>query len=570
MRDEVVPLHRRINNLQRLVKELQQAAEQRPQEAAHLSAWERLIQALEDLKGEVEPLVVTHRQALALMDVAQALNSSLELDQVLQRVMDHVIRLTHAERGFLMLRDEGGTLRIVTARNWEQETLPKAEVAFSRSVVEEVVRTGKPVWTVNAQADPHFREQESVVFYKLRSIMCVPLKMKERLVGVIYTDNRSREGVFSSRHEEIIMAFAHQAAVALENARLFAQVRQALAEVTELKSLLDAVFASIASGVLAVGADERIVLVNRASEEILGVSAHQLVGRPCREALAPLAEALTPWGGGQPAEQDSEGREVRLVWPGRGQVVWYVSLAPLLGEARRPRGLTLVINDLTEQRRLEDLRKIFERMVSPLVIQQLDLERLRQRGGEQRLVTVLFADMRGFTSFAETVSPEELMEVLNQYLAVAAKAILEEGGTVDKFMGDAVMAWFNAPVEQPDHARRAVRAALRIREGVRQTQASLPRERRLAFGVGIHTGLAVMGLVGTEKRQDYTIVGDTVNIAKRLEEAARENQILLSESTYRLAQGLVETRPLPPMHLKGKRQPVAVYEVVGLGTPHAH
>ncbi len=565
---DVHHLQRRITRLLRLVQYLRRVAEEQAPDAARLPDWDRLFQGLGDLWQELDSLAAAHRQALALMDVARALNSTLELDQVLQRVMDHIIRLTQAERGFLMLRDEQGALRIVLARNWEQETLPRAEVAFSRSVVEKVVRTGEPVWTANARGDPRFREQESVVLYNLRSIMCVPLKVKDRLVGVIYTDNRSRVGAFSPRHEEIIMAFANHAAVALENARLFAQVRQALAEVTELKNLLDAVFASIASGVLAVETDDRIVLSNRAAERILGLPARRLIGRPWQEVLAPLVPPLDAYWQQVQRAEDSMKEDFSPIWPGRGRVHWRISLAPLLGKTNRPQGMTVVIDDLTEQRRLENLRKLFERMVSPLVIQQLDVERL-QPGGEQRLVTVLFADVRGFTSFAETVTPEELVRVLNRYLAVAAEALLEEGGTVDKFMGDAVMAWFNAPVEQPDHALRAVRAALRIRERVRQMHANLPREQRLAFGIGIHTGPVVMGLVGTNQRLDYTVVGDSVNTAKRLEEAAGRDQILVSEATYRLLGERVAARRLPAVHLKGKRQPMPAYEVLHLTSPLA-
>ncbi len=559
-------LPQRLHYLARLAQHLQRAARQGPAAlAAALPDLERLALTLEALQREVQDLAEAHQQLLALTQVAHAINSSLDLDTVLQLVMDHIIQLTQAERGFLMLRDETGTLRTVTARNWEQETLPAAEMAFSRSVVEQVVQSGEPVLTINAQQDPRFRQQESVALHGLRSIMCVPLKVRERLVGVIYTDNRLRSGVFTPEHQEMLLAFADQAATALENARLFSEVQRSLAAVTELKNLLDHVFASIASGVITVNAEERIALCNRAAERILGLSAPQLVGRPWHQALAPLAPTLRAhWQEVVTAGQEVVGLEVTPDWPQRGgRVYWQISLAPLRDEYQRPQGVTLVINDLTEQRRLEHLRYLFERMVSPAVIDQLNLEHL-QVGGERRVVTTLFADVRGFTSFGEKVSSEELVSVLNRYLALAAEVLLDEEGTVDKFMGDAVMAWFNAPIEQPDHAMRAVRAAWHIQQRLADLHAQLPPERRLGFGIGIHTGEVVVGLIGTERRLDYTVIGDGVNTAKRLEEAAQAGQVLVSAATYRLIQDQVTARPLPPLQAKGKRQAIPVYEVLGL------
>ena len=562
---ERTSLPQRLHYLARLAQQLRRAARQGPAAlAAALPDLERLTLTLNALQREVQDLTEAHHQLLALTHVAHAINSSLDLDTVLQLVMDHIIQLTQAERGFLMLRDETGALRTVTARNWEQETLPAAEIAFSRSVVDQVVQSGEPVLTINAQQDPRFRQQESVALHGLRSIMCVPLKVRERLVGVIYTDNRLRSGVFTPEHQEMLLAFADQAATALENARLFGEVRRTLAAVTELKNLLDHVFASIASGVITVNAEERISLCNRAAERILGLPTPQLVGRPWHQALAPLAPTLRAhWQRVLQEGQEVVGLEVAPEWPQRGRVYWQISLAPLRDENQRPQGVTLVINDLTEQRRLEHLRHLFERMVSPAVIDQLNLDRL-QVGGERRVVTTLFADVRGFTAFGERVSSEELVSVLNRYLALAAEALLDEAGTVDKFMGDAVMAWFNAPMEQPDHALRAVRAAWHIQERLADLHAQLPPEQHLGFGIGIHTGEVVMGLIGTERRLDYTVIGDSVNTAKRLEEAAQAGQVLVSAATYRLIQDQVTARPLPPWQAKGKRQAIPVYEILGL------
>ena len=135
---------------------------------------------------------------------------------------------------------------------------------------------------------------------------------------------------------------------------------------------------------------------------------------------------------------------------------------------------------------------------------------------------------------------------------------------MDKFLGDAVMAWFNAPLPQPDHTLRAVRAALALRSAVGQLHTELPPEAHLSFGVGIHYGEAVLGWIGTEERMEYTAIGDSVNTAKRIQENAAKNQILISKEAYERVKDAVEAKPSAPLSVKGKRKPVDVYEVMGL------
>jgi adenylate cyclase len=142
--------------------------------------------------------------------------------------------------------------------------------------------------------------------------------------------------------------------------------------------------------------------------------------------------------------------------------------------------------------------------------------------------------------------------------------VLAQEGTVDKFLGDAVMAWFNAPLPQPDHTLRAVRAALELRSAIEKLHAELPPEAHLSFGVGIHYGEAVLGWIGTEKRLEYTAIGDSVNTAKRIQENAAKNQILISKQAYERVKDTVEARPYAPLQVKGKSTPVDVYEVLGL------
>jgi PAS domain S-box-containing protein len=501
---------------------------------------------------------------LALAGIGQVVNSYLKLDDVLRIVMDTIVRLTGAERGFLMLRDGQGKLAIHLARNWERETLDASESAISRTVVNQVIAEGRPVLTTNAQQDPRFDNQESVIALNLRSILCVPLKVKGELIGVIYADNRIRTGLFTETERNLLAAFANQAAVAIENARLFESVRRTLAEVSELKTLMDDIFASIASGVITVDLEDKVTISNRAAQAILGQNGSELTGKKLNEI--PLLSASNLSGHLEYVRKTNLqilGLESNSELPGSSPLMLSFNLSPLKDADQITRGVTIVVEDLTDKKRLEAQRRLFESMVSPLVIEQLNPNEL-QLGGTRTQITTLFADIRDFTSFSERCDPEQLVSVLNRYLGAATEAVLTQEGTIDKFMGDAVMAFFNAPIPQAEHTLRAVRAALSMREAIFALQKEIPAELQLSFGVGIHSGEAILGLIGTQKRMEYTAIGDSVNTAKRIQENAAPGQILISAQAYQQVYRQVLASPVAPVHAKGKREPLPVFEVTGL------
>lgn len=211
------------------------------------------------------------------------------------------------------------------------------------------------------------------------------------------------------------------------------------------------------------------------------------------------------------------------------------------------------------------IRRTFERYVSPHVVERLLADPTQVRlGGMQQMVTVLFADLRGYTTLAETLSPDELVDVLNGHLNVAAQAVLAYEGTISQYSGDLVMAIFNAPLPQPDHTLRAAMAALRLRQEMIRYHAGLPPHLRMDFGIGIVSGEAVVGNIGARELLHYTAIGDTVNLAQRLEEIAGGGEILMTEGTSQALDKLaqVEARGLTP--IRGRSGPVAVYVLLDL------
>lgn len=537
-------------------------------EGKHVTEAVHGIKELENSLSRISEILIpfeqrfSHLQALA--GIGQVVNSTLEIDEVLQFVMDTIVRLTEAERGFLMLRDEQGDMTTRIARNWEQESINKSEFAISRTIIQRVIDEGEAILTTNAREDPRFGGQESIIAFNLRSILCVPLMVKTELIGVIYTDNRIRTGIFSESDRDLLIAFANQAAVAIENARLFSSLKRTLEEVSELKGLMDDVFASIVSGVITADVQDQITLCNRAAASILGQASAEIVGRRLGDIIPTFSDSIQPHlDSVRNSDQPIVGLELSQVLPTRGNVDWRLNLSPLKDAEQKTQGVAIVLDDLTERKQLEAQRRLFERMVSPAVIQQLDPNSL-QLGGKRVDISVLFADVRGFTSFSESLEPEKLVSILNRYLAAMAEAVLSQEGTIDKFMGDAIMAWFNAPVPQKDHTLRAIKAALAIRESVENLYKELPKEAHLAFGAGIHYGDAVLGLIGTDRRLEYTAISDTVNTAKRLQENSAKNQIIVSREAYDRIKDRIEAKPIAPVSAKGKTAPLEVFEVLGL------
>ncbi|HLE40187.1 MAG TPA: adenylate/guanylate cyclase domain-containing protein [Nitrospirota bacterium] len=224
----------------------------------------------------------------------------------------------------------------------------------------------------------------------------------------------------------------------------------------------------------------------------------------------------------------------------------------------------------TEERRARDIRKMFSSYVSKRIVDELIRDPSKARlGGERKEITVLFSDIRGFTSFSEKHQPEEVVSMLNEYLGAMTDIVFKYDGTLDKFIGDAIMALWGAPIGQPDHAERAVRCALAMGEKLGELQKKWADEGKpvLDTGIGINTGEMVVGNMGAEgKKMDYTVIGDHVNLGARVESLTRQynNHIIITEFTYEKVKDIVEVNKLGSVTVKGKERPLVIYDLVGV------
>lgn len=219
-----------------------------------------------------------------------------------------------------------------------------------------------------------------------------------------------------------------------------------------------------------------------------------------------------------------------------------------------------------EEREKRKIKNIFSKYLSSNVVEELIKSEDIKLGGERKEITVLFSDIRGFTSISEKLIPEEVVSILNEYLSEMTDAIFINGGTLDKFIGDAVMAIFGTPKFQKDHALRAVKTGFLMLKKLNILNEKWEKQGKQKFkiGIGINTGIAVAGNMGSLKRMEYTVIGDTVNLASRLESLNKEldTQFLISESTYKLVKDFVRVKKHENTSIKGKQERIDVYEVI--------
>jgi adenylate cyclase len=239
-----------------------------------------------------------------------------------------------------------------------------------------------------------------------------------------------------------------------------------------------------------------------------------------------------------------------------------VNREELLTRVRSLLRIKTLHDELETKNRL--LRTLFNRYVSEDVAAEIvaDPGRHLKLGGEKREVTVLFGDLRGFTPLAERLDPQDVVDVLNVYLTQVVDIVFEFGGTLDKFRGDGVMAFFGAPIRREDDPANAVRCALAMQERLKDITFEKFPDLRLRMGIGINTGIVIVGNIGSERRTDYTVIGNEVNIAQRFESNAGPGQILITGSTYEHVKGAVQVRELGLLRVMGKQEGVMAYDVL--------
>ncbi|MBN1220759.1 MAG: PAS domain-containing protein [Anaerolineae bacterium] len=501
---------------------------------------------------------------------SHAISNILYLNELTNVALTHIAQALGVKQGvlFILEAETGEYFMLRSVPPFGSNGLPKhITLTKNTPITDRLVGERQELAQYTIDISPQFKkvpEDERKVLKALNAELFIPILKKEQLIGLLAVGLKKSGRPFSVEDIRLLKTLAEQTALALENATLFDRLQRNLEQTTRMKNLMNNVFDSIDDGVITTDVAGKITLFNRAAESILALSAEHCIGYPYREVFPALASTILPNLIENVARREDHyiDYEISSKLPERGQVALSMSLAPLKDAQNQTQGVTIVVDDLTETKRLRAVQDMFRCYVSPAVVDRLPSDPSELKlGGQRQIITVLFADIRGFTTYSEKLDPEQLVDVLNQYLSMAAAAILMYEGTLDKFMGDAVMGIFNAPLTQEDHVLRAVRAAAAMQRAIKDYHHSIGEERGLSFGVGLHVGEAVVGNVGMSDRMDYTAIGDTVNLAKRIQENTPGGKILMSQAVYEATKDSINAIFYQEIKVKGREQSVNMYEL---------
>ncbi|MFN6465692.1 MAG: GAF domain-containing protein [Nostoc sp. DedVER02] len=556
------------------------------------------------------------RGATALLRATQTLGQSLDLEATLQIVMEQARILMQADRSTLFLyRKDMRELWTKVAAAADGTNLLEIRIPANRGIAGYVASTGEALNISDAYKDPRFDPStDRKTGYVTRNILCLPVfNSANELIGVTQLINKQQNS-FTASDEEFMRAFNTQAGIALENARLFENVlleKQYQKDI--LQSLSDAVISTDMAG--------QIVTINDAALELLGCPVknnntktnkllweQNLIGRlvwevvpienlqmrledslktgakhyvPEQSLIVGISQVNNPTQHSILAVRDRINPNVFIPWnlPLTPQSEFFsadevqilerstnLTVNPLTNPEGGVRGGLVVLEDISQEKRM---KTTMSRYLTPHVAEQvMALGEDALMVGERKEVTVLFSDIRGYTTLTENLGAAEVVSLLNQYFETMVEAVFNYEGTLDKFIGDALMAVFGAPLPLTEnHAWRAVQSALDMRQRLEEFnhRRIIQAQPQIHIGIGISSGEVVSGNIGSRKRMDYTVIGDGVNLSSRLEAVTKEYacDIILSEFTYQMCSDRIWVRQLDKIRVKGKHQAVNIYELIG-------
>ena len=497
------------------------------------------------------------------LNVVADITSEIELDSLLARVMAEATRMLEAERSTLFLHDE--KTDTLFSRVAQGGAVGEIRLPSSAGIAGAVFTSGRTINIPHAYADLRFNPSfDRRTGFFTRSILCAPVINKAgRVIGVTQALNK-RGGPFTDQDESRLKAFTAQIAIGLENAKLFYDVQA-------MKNYTESMLLSMSNGVVSLDENNIVTTCNLAGLKILRCAAGDIVGRPADEVFA----GANAWIVERIAKVTADkAPDIQMDIPlavGDETASVNFSVLPLRSEADAHLGVMVMIEDISTEKRVKaTMARYMDPTIAARMMESGDGGLL---GGQSSLATVMFTDIRGFTPIAEQLGPQGTVAFLNEYFTLMVDVIAAEGGMLDKFIGDAVMAAFGLPAPHDDDEDRAVRAAIamiaacRRFSGERTARGQLPVD----MGIGLHTDMVVSGNIGSARRMDYTLIGDGVNLASRLESACKQYsaRILISDATYGRLRGVYRARDIDKVIVKGKTQPVGVYEVLDYHTPES-
>ncbi len=410
----------------------------------------------------------------------------------------------------------------------------------------------------------------------MQSGIAMPLSTPKMMAGIVILNSLTPE--FYSREKfNFLDSFSKLAGGMLHNSQMFKQLKDYLRQIEELQLYQENIFSSMTNLLVTTDKKGEIRYFNTAAGERFGLS-EEHKGQKLNHVFKTSMNRKIVNAIDSAVENPKEIPGIEGIFRKDEQEIDFsLNLSPLKGRRGTYQGITLLFTDQSRERELEEkmeriveerriIKDMFSRYLSQEIVQSLmEQPELVKPGGDKKEATILFADIRGYTTFSETKPPEYIIEILNEYFGEAVEIVVKHRGYIDKFIGDAIMAAWGVPLqtEQQD-AISAVTAALEIQQLISSSKRTFFRGDAsvLKVGIGMHTGPIVAGNLGSSRRMNYTVIGDTVNVAARLEGIAKGGEVIITQNTRDYVGDLFSMKKLEPVKVKGKAASIPIYKVL--------
>ncbi len=504
-----------------------------------------LIKNVEQKKKELNIKLL---ELETLFDIGVAISSVLDVNELAEDVLFRAIGVLNASKGmFIRQNNQSPILDILSMFNWgDSKFLLSKKIDVLNKIND---GDGGLILTSNEKTELQKKLKED-------NLLVVPLRAKENLLGfMILCDKETRSGVedFNELDLDILTSLSNQAAVAMDNAKLFK-------EITEAKQFNESILGSIATGVITINVLGEVDSVNKAGENILKMDKDSIINNHYMflfEKDPDVIEIIT-----KTELSKKITTEINLPFVTASQeTIVNVSAAPRIDINGNAEGLVIAIEDISD---VSKVKNTFKRYVSKQVVDNLlEDETKLNLGGEEREVTILFTDIRGFTSMSENMEPEQVVMTLNEYFSEMIDIVFKYDGTLDKIIGDELMVVFGAPLAAEDDTERALNTAIEMQNKIKELNDVRKQrgEDPVLVGAGINKGFVVSGNIGSRDMMDYTVIGDTVNLGSRLCSAAGPGEIIVSKEVIKNQEDKFLFKELKPIIVKGKKDKIGIFKV---------
>ena len=529
--------------------------------------------SLQNAQG-MEEMVKSREKEMKFLDVVAEVTSEIELGSLLQRVMVEATKMLNADRATLFLNDF--KTNELFSRVAMGEGIGEIRLPNNAGIAGAVFQSRQTINIPHAYADlrfnPGFDKQTG---YFTRSILCVPIINKDGdCIGCTQALNK-KGGGFTDEDESRLKAFTQQVSIALENAKLFE-------DVAKERAYNHSMLTSMSNAVITINDEGKIITCNKSGLKILKIRDTDILGKTAEEFFTNGRSWIL-----ERIKQCEEEKEPEFLMDAEIEVgseqddnveivSANISFLPLenqdpdgrMDQASGHLGTMIMVEDISDEKRM---KSTMSRYIDPNIADQLMSDGSDIMGGQETIATVLFSDVRSFTTITEALGAQGTVALLNEYFDIMVEAINEQGGMVDKFIGDAIMAGFGIPFPHEDDEDRGVRAGINMIKRLWDWNKQREKEGKMAIdmGLGLNTDKLLSGNIGSSKRMDYTMIGDGVNLAARLESACKSYaaRILISDFTYQKLKGTYQIRYIDDVIVKGKTEAVGVREVLDYHTP---